>query len=264
MTKLARFTRWAMTRAVARSRWQQRLNDWEVARFDRRLGVDTAGALRPTDATVHTGDASLGVIYFGTQPRLARWWLTGLPESRNEYTFVDMGSGKGRVMLYALEAGFKRAMGIEFAVELHDVAAENARIAALRGLPIETVLGDAATFEFPDEPLVVHFNNPFHDPVMERVIANLTESYERRPRPIVVVYHQMTIEDPEDVTGNFDLLDKVSFLEGRTLDPPKGLIDRRFLAPFTVRVYESPEVSHQVRSPSNARRAAAPVAALSD
>jgi SAM-dependent methyltransferase len=236
------FVRWAAGRMVARSRWQQRLNDWEVGRFDRRLGVETTGTLVPMDATVRHGDASLGVVYAGTQPRLARWWLAALPRDRSEFTFVDMGSGKGRVLLYALEAGFGRAVGIEFAEELHEVAVSNARVAAARGLPIETILGDAAAFTFPDEPLVVHFNNPFHDPVMERVIANLTESYERRRRPIVVVYHQLTVEDPEDVTGNFGLLDDVPFLEGRTLAPPAGPVDRRFLAPFTVRIYESAEV----------------------
>lgn len=243
--KLETLARKAVNRARSTVRWKQRLSDWDAARFDRRLGVDTGGRLVPTDATVRTGDASLGIIYEGTQPRMARWWLTRLPRNRAEFTFVDMGSGKGRVLLFALEVGFRRAVGVEFAEELHAVAANNARIARERGLPIEPLLGDAGAFEFPDEPLVVHFNNPFHDPVMVRVIENLTRSHEQRPRPVVVVYHQLTVEDPGDETGNLALLDEVPFLKGRTLEPPAGTIDRRFLAPFTARVYESPEVHHR-------------------
>ncbi len=241
---LETFARKAVNRARSTVRWQQRLNDWDAARFDRRLGVDTAGRLKPTDATVRVGDASLGVIYIGTQPRLARWWLSGLPRDRADFTFVDMGSGKGRVLLFALEAGFRRAVGVEFAEELHAAAAGNARAAREHGLSIEPILGDAGAFEFPNEPLVVHFNNPFHDPVMMRVIANLTDSYERLPRPIIVVYHQLTIEDPEDDTDNLRLLDAVPFLTGRTLKPPAGVIDRKLLTPFTVRIYESAEVPH--------------------
>ena len=236
------YARRAFNRVRLAVRWQQRLNDWEAARFDRRLGVETGGRLAPIDATVRTGDASLGVIYIGTQPRMARWWLAGLPRNPADFTFVDMGSGKGRVLLFALEAGFRRSVGVEFADELHAVAVNNAHIARQHGLLIEPLLGDAGDFDFPDEPLVVHFNNPFHDPVMVRVIANLGRSYERRPRSLVVLYHQLTVEDAGDETGNLALLDKVPFLEGRTLEPPAGRIDRNLLAPFTVRIYESSEV----------------------
>jgi len=175
-----------------------------------------------------------------------RWWLTAVPSDPERFTFIDMGSGKARAPVFAAQHCFRRAIGVEFAQELHDVAAENARILRDRGIAIEPVLGDAGAVEFPDEPLVVYFNNPFHESVMERVIANLASSYAAKPRPVVLVYQQMTIEMPDHDTGNLALLDRVPFLVGRTLDHPRGAVDRRFLAPFTVRVYESPEVD---RSP---------------
>ncbi|MDQ3671854.1 MAG: class I SAM-dependent methyltransferase [Actinomycetota bacterium] len=223
-------------------RWEQRLNAWEAARFDKRRGIDTAGGLEPTELTVTAGDPSQGITYFGTQTRLLRWWLTAVPSDHERFTFIDMGSGKGRVPVFAAEHGFRRAIGVEFAQELHDAAADNARILRKRGIAIEPVLGDAGAFEFPEEPLVVYFNNPFHESVMERVLAKLASSYSTRPRPVVVVYQQMTVETPEHDTGNLALLDRVGFLEARTLDPPRGVIDRRILAPFTVRFYESSEV----------------------
>jgi hypothetical protein len=237
------FIRKVVRRGAGVVRWEQRLNAWETRRLDRRLGIETGGWIEPTSLTVPAGDAAAGIVYAGTQPRLARWWLTAVPPHPERFTFIDMGSGKGRVLVFAAQHGFRRALGVEFAQELHEVAVENARTLRDRGIVIEPLLGDAAAFEFPDGPLVVHFNNPFHEPIMERVLANLTATHERDPRPIVVLYQQMTVEHPAHRTRNLALLDRVPFLTGRTLAPPPGAIDRRMLAPFTVRVYESPELA---------------------
>ena len=177
-------------------RWERRLNGWEERRFDRKLGVDTGGRLEPLELTVPSGDASAGITYLGTQPRLARWWLSALPPDHGRFTFVDMGSGKGRVLLFAVQVGFSRSVGVEFAEELHSTAVANAEAARGHGFSIEPVLGDAASFEFPLGPLVVHFNNPFSEKTMERVLANLSASYERESRPLVVVYQQMRDEQP--------------------------------------------------------------------
>jgi hypothetical protein len=154
-----------------------------------------------------------------------------------------MGSGKGRVLLFAAEAGFGRSIGVEFAEELHAVAVENARAAERQALSIEPILGDATTYEFPEEPLVVHFNNPFTERVMAPVLGNLASSYARRPRPIVALYQQMRHEQPGHDTRNLELLDGVAFLRGRELEPPRGFIDRRVVAPFVVRIYESAELA---------------------
>jgi hypothetical protein len=237
------FARKAVGRVEATVRWERRLNDWEERRFDRRLGVDTGGQVEPTELTVPTGDATEGTAYVGTQHRLARWWMSALPPDHERFTFVDMGSGKGRVLLFAAEAGFARSLGVEFAEELHVTAVENAAAAARQGLAVEPVLGDAAAFELPDEPLVVHFSNPFSEKVMASVLANLTASYARTPRPIVAVYQRMRQELPGRDLRNFDLLDAVPFLRGHELPAPRGFIDKRVVRPFVVRIYESPEAS---------------------
>ncbi len=241
--KLRTFPRRALRRLSATLRWEARLNAWEARRFDRKLGVETGGWIEPTDLTVAAGDVAEGFTYGGTQARLVRWCFEPLPADRTSYTFIDMGSGKGRVLLYAAQAGFRRSLGIEFAEELHAVALANAEIAKRRGLSIEPVLEDAGAFEFPNEPLVVYFNNPFSERVMERVIGNLAASYGSEPRPIVLIYQQMIVEwPPWQQTKNLELLDSVPFLTGRTLDPLRGVVNRRVLKPFVVRMYESPEV----------------------
>jgi hypothetical protein len=233
----------AVGRVEATVRWERRLNDWEERRFDRRYSVDTSGRHEPTELTVRAGDAAEGTTYVGTQPRLARWWLSALPPEHGRFTFIDMGSGKGRVLLFAAEAGFARSLGVEFADELHASAVENATAAARHGLAIEPILGDATTFEFPNEPLVVHFNNPFTEKVMTPVLDNLSSSYARAPRPIVAVYQRMRKELPGHDLRNFELLDAIPFLRGHELPPPRGFVDRRVVRPFVVRLYESPEAA---------------------
>jgi SAM-dependent methyltransferase len=227
-------------RARARLRPLGRLVERENRRFDERYGIDAEGYAEPEDLTVE-GDAGTGFSYVATPVRLARWWLRELPADPAQFTFVDMGSGKGRVLALAAEHGFGRVVGVEFASELHEIAVRNAAAARAHGLDFEPLLGDAAEFQFPDTPLVAHFNNPFAESVMQRVLANLARSYESHPRPVVVVYQQLTVEEDRHSTRNLVLLDDVPYLRGRSLER-RGLIDRRVLAPFTARLYESAEV----------------------
>lgn len=220
-----------------------RLRAWEARRFDEEFGIDTGGQAEPSELTLADGVASDGFTYVGTPPRLARLWLDALPPNLGGYTFVDMGSGKARVLLLAARREFRRIVGVEFAVELHEAAVANVarfRPPAGRG-DIEPVLGDAASFEFPLEPLVVHFNNPFSERVMSSVVANLSASYQQHPRPMVVVYQQLQVEQPEHRTRNVDLLRALSFLAHRSVRPRTPL-DRMALRPFAVDLFESREV----------------------
>lgn len=234
-------------RLRANVRWGKRLWDWEEERLDRKLGVDTGGAAEIDTLTVRAGDPSTGILYRPTPARVAQWWLRELPRDVTEWTFIDMGSGKGRVLLFAAKHGFRRSMGVEFAEELHTVALENARAARAHGVEIEPILGDAGEFAFPLDPLVVHFNNPFTEPVMEKVIANLSASYERNPRPIVAVYQQWYDEPEATRTRNLDLLEEVPFLTGRTL-VPRRFVDRKLLQGYVVRIFESPQLNGLERS----------------
>jgi hypothetical protein len=54
------FTTKAFNRIKFEARWQQRLNHWDLFRFDRRFGVDTSGRLEPADLTIHEGDLDAG------------------------------------------------------------------------------------------------------------------------------------------------------------------------------------------------------------
>src|SRR5215472_1458160 len=67
-----------------------------------------------------------GVHYQACEPAVFRRAFSCLHDDWSSYTFVDLGCGKGRVLLMARELGFGRIIGVEFAPALAKVARRNA------------------------------------------------------------------------------------------------------------------------------------------
>jgi predicted RNA methylase len=216
-----------------------RFLDREEARFERGLVPGTGGVVAATDLTVRSGDASEGHAYVAEHPRVIALWMRTISD-RASFTLVDLGSGKGRVLVAGARGGFRKVVGVEHAQELHEAAMLNVEGLLTRSSqPIQLVLGDAGGYEYPHEPLVVHLNNPFGEQTMGRVIEKLTSSYEAQPRPIIVVYQQAQVED--DPTRNVDLLGAVPFLRPRPIH--RSMLDRSILKSWRVDVFVSPEAA---------------------
>ena len=136
--------------------------------------------------------------YFATEPWLFEQIMQALPIDFSQFTFVDLGSGKGRVLLMASDYPFKKIIGVEFMPELHHAAQKN--IAGYsndrqRCRQIETVCMDARDFQFPLEPLVVYLFNPFSEPTFAQVLENLRRSVEQTPRPVYIAYRFTEFEN---------------------------------------------------------------------
>jgi len=232
----------ALAALVGRARWHS--HQIEDVLLERRLGIRSRGALEPTALTVKTGNPRDGFTYVPTPAVLLRWILGIAQVDRHEFTFIDLGSGKGRAVIAAIRAGYRRAVGVEFASELDSIARENMVRANADTGKVELVLIDASRYRFPDEPLVVYFNNPFNEQVMASVLTNLSESYVKHPRPIVAIYQQMRHEEPGHSTGNRELLTALPFLT-RTDPRPGGLYSKFALTPFDVSVFTSPEARNR-------------------
>jgi SAM-dependent methyltransferase len=165
----------------------------EAAEFDRQHGVDTAGIVHLARHELAGGNRDFAASYQAVRERRFRELVFTLPIAYDEFTFVDLGCGKGRPLVLAAQLPFRRIIGVEFSRQLHDVAATNvARLRANGVLPalerIELVWLDAAQFEFPAEPLVVHFFNPFFGSVLTQVLQNLRSSVERAPREVLLCF----------------------------------------------------------------------------
>ncbi|HEY5030298.1 MAG TPA: class I SAM-dependent methyltransferase, partial [Candidatus Angelobacter sp.] len=151
--------------------------------------------------------------YFATEPWLFEQIMQALPIDFSQFTFVDLGSGKGRVLLMASDYSFQRIVGVEFMTSLHRAAQQN--IASYssdrRRCPqIEAVCLDARDFQFPLEPIVMYLFNPFSEATFSQVLENLRRSIEQAPRPCYIAYR---FKEFENLLANSGWLERIAGAE---------------------------------------------------
>lgn len=159
--------------------------------FDDGRGIDTGGIQRLHDMTIDSENARYGTSHIASDPREFADAIRSIDIPIDHFTFIDLGSGKGRALMLALDFPFDRVIGVEFAQELHDICRSNiARLAPSdpRVSRIEPVRGDASTYGLPNTPLVIFLFHPFDSPMMKAVAAHALASWKAAPRPIRVVY----------------------------------------------------------------------------
>lgn len=154
-----------------------------------------------------------GRPYFASDPWLFEQIMQALPICFQGFTFVDLGSGKGRALLMAAPYGFQRIIGVEFMPEWHRAAQENiAKFAAANpsAPAMESVCMDARDFDFPAGPLVVYLFNPFPEPVFAAVMERLRRSGMTTSRPLFLAYRYTEFES---LLEKYDWLKKIAGTE---------------------------------------------------
>lgn len=125
-------------------------------------------------------------------PRLLLFWaIDALRVDVRDYTFIDYGSGRGRVLLTAARRPFKRVIGVEFSRALHEEAVENLALYPREKLAcsdIQAVHANAAEFALPDGNLVLFFYNPFTGLVLDKVADAVEAAARRSKRHIYIIF----------------------------------------------------------------------------
>lgn len=156
-------------------------------RFDEERGIETAAWVRVPELDTESPNREHAVRYQPSSVDEFRLLMSKLRIDHRHFTFVDYGSGKGRVLILATAYPFKRILGIEFAESLDRIAHANIATLGADASRIETVVADATAFEPPSEPLVLYFFNPFGLPVLRPVLERIRTSLDRDPRPAYIV-----------------------------------------------------------------------------
>lgn len=174
-------------------------------RYDRRHGVKTAGYTHLHELVIDSANKEFGIRYQPTTHKRLVAMFANLPGDLGGYTFVDFGSGRGRVLLFAAQFAFKRVVGVEFSEELHRSALDNIAVARVprQCKVIEPIHQDATAFELPAGDLVLYFFDPFRGQVMQQVIDNIWRSYLSSPRRIYFMYLAPVHEDMVEASGIF-------------------------------------------------------------
>lgn len=169
--------------------------------LDRDLQIETSGVIPLWRLSIASPNAPFGVRYQTTDPSVFFNAIKLLPEDISKLSFVDLGSGKGRMLVLAAKAGFKKVMGVEFSPELAAIARRNlGRV----GASAEIVELDAGQFSFPDENLVIYMYNPFGGPVMQSIVGNLLDWRRRSKSMAFVVYVNPVRENLFDSCPEFE------------------------------------------------------------
>lgn len=123
--------------------------------------------------------------------RLALWATLPRSTVTADDVLLDLGSGKGRIVLQAARRyPLRRVVGIEHSPELTSVARFNleATRTRLRCQDVELIVADVAGATIPSDVTLAYLYNPFAGRVFDCVVDRLSEMVQRRGRSLRIVY----------------------------------------------------------------------------
>jgi SAM-dependent methyltransferase len=171
--------------------------------FDSLHGTDTGGIVPTAKLHAVSLSALSATGYLGSPPSTLRPALAALPIQHEEFSFIDFGCGKGRVLLIAAEFPFRHVYGVEIVVELAAAARSNVSLNPQWKERISVVNEDATKFAFPEGPFVLYFYNPFYERILRRVLANLERELRRSPRAVLLVFADIYQKQPDGVPHRY-------------------------------------------------------------
>jgi SAM-dependent methyltransferase len=188
--------RWKLTR---------RLVSLEDRVFDALHGTETRTWVELDQLSISSANKARGVRYEPTRHRaflrIAR--SLSLPLDGG---FVDLGCGKGKVLLLAMEHGFQRIVGVEFSREMCEIARRNVdgyRRSSRRDGEVVLVEGDAAEYLPSVADRVFYLYNPFDRVVLSKVVENIVASCAQHPRRVWIIYGNPLHRDAIESTPFF-------------------------------------------------------------
>jgi SAM-dependent methyltransferase len=141
--------------------------------FDRQFGVDTSGFV-PVEQ-INAELATKINPYGASQASIIRKGIESLGYI-NDYTFIDLGCGKGRAMLVGGEFPFLSVIGIELSNKLAEIATRNVRIIETR-FPHRTKTkvfnANALEFDYPAGNIVIYFYHSFGRELLAEMISKI-------------------------------------------------------------------------------------------
>jgi SAM-dependent methyltransferase len=159
--------------------------------YDFRHGTETGGRFLADKLDLSSQDKSRTTGYEATSPYLFTTIMKQLPISHEEFVFIDIGSGKGRVLFLASRYPFRRIIGVEFSEKLHATAEDNlARYLSRhqKCTEIDLVYADVSEYALPDINMVLYLFNPFDQITMNKVMENVRKIAADAKRKIYLIY----------------------------------------------------------------------------
>lgn len=157
--------------------------------WDRKYGVDTSGQIDLIDIEVVGPNRNGGYSSVSTSPSAYAFLSSFFPSDWRRFTFIDVGCGKGRVLMLAASQGFDPIIGIEFAPLICQIAEQNlVRFSGRRPAKWFIINADATTVELPsDAPLLIYSFNPFDAEIWKRFLPVLLKANDANKAPLCLI-----------------------------------------------------------------------------
>jgi len=129
-----------------------------------------------------------------------------------EGAFLDYGSGKGLPMIIAQKSGFKRVIGVEFAIELYETSLLNMSKLGIKNFELYNM--DAAFYVPPDDVSLILMFNPFDYVVMEKVSKQIVSKKNDYINDVYIVYINPTCNYIFTEDDNYEFIENIVFETG--------------------------------------------------
>lgn len=163
------------------------MNHMSDYQFEKTLGIQTTA---DGQAAIHLTDNH---SYEPTAYSVLELLANEVEVTKDDH-FVDFGSGKGRVAIYANYRWGIPATGIEYDELYVEVANMNRHLYCKKhgDKAIHFHHQLAQNYRIQPADSIFFFFNPFSPAIFEKVVANINKSYERYPRNMkIIVYFPM-------------------------------------------------------------------------
>jgi 16S rRNA G966 N2-methylase RsmD len=156
--------------------------------YHRFLGIDFS-MQEITNLTIQSNNKSYGTICGSSAEHTVKHILDELvllDKSVLKGTFVDYGSGKGRLIVFAKQYGFNKTIGIEFAKELCEITQKNIELLSIKNSEVLHI--DAVEYIPKEDTRVIYFLNPFAKNIFQKVLPKIIKHTKDFKNDIYIIY----------------------------------------------------------------------------
>ena len=170
------------------------VEDWV---FDARHGLDTRQEVAVQDLDIGHEHKQYAEKYKATRARYFRKLIQHVDLPRDG-VFVDVGCGKGRILLLAIESGFDRVLGLEISPNLCEIAKRNIAAFRKRGGTngsVSVACTNILDHQLSHDETVFFLYSPFERDVTRQFLDMVRESIEQNPRELFLVIDEFRFPD---------------------------------------------------------------------
>ena len=181
--------------------WMAFFMVYDNIRGSRKYGSNTLIPVELKHLTITHGDIKNSSRYEAVSFYMVEQLLSAFRKISVETSIVDLGCGKGRMMMVAAHFGFKNITGIDFAKEMCQQAMANMTKTEKNFLDItwRVINQDVEEYNIAPGDSVFFMFNPFEAPVLKNFLTKLNVSCQQFPRSTYFIYaspqHQQLLLD---------------------------------------------------------------------